>query len=82
MPVNQQDLDAFVNEAVAHIKKQGPTKQSFKAMNITAGPAGVDFCTLWPGIREGLTVLKEFLPVWARWMVAALIAIGDGVCGR
>lgn len=76
-------MTEFVDEAARHIRQQtAATHRVPPTFALAAAKAGaaVTFCTLWPGIKEGLDVLKGVLPVWARWMVSVLEAIGDKAC--
>lgn len=74
-------LDEFVDQAAGHIrstKLKTIATEGFAPKDMVG--LSVEFCTLWPGIKVGLNTLEGFLPVWSKWLVSILIAIGDKAC--
>lgn len=76
------DMNSFVNEAAQHIAQAPALPPPPEAVVAAGVRSNAEFCDLWPSIRMALQTLRRYLPAWARWMVDALIAIGDRVCGE
>lgn len=39
------------------------------------------FCAVWPTLRGWLEKLQEKVPWYVRWIIEAVIKLGDGICG-
>lgn len=80
MPASITD---FVAAAAAQSKKGSTVRVTNKALASAAGVAvgaDVTFCQLWPVIKEGLTLLEGIVPVWAKWLIGAVIDLGNQIC--
>lgn len=79
------DLSAFIDAIVSDARPRAgrirvQDANLARAIGINAG-AETDFCSLWPTIKVGLELLKNIVPPWAKWLIDAVIAIGDRLCG-
>ena len=70
---NGKSFDDFYEQAVQNYSGAAATTKSAEA-------AGIDFCSIWPVVRQGLEFLKGRVPLWARIVIDALIAFGDSQC--
>lgn len=78
------NLSAFIDAAAAETKKTSKLRVANRHLAAAAGvKAGgnATFCQLWPVVKEGLKLLKNIVPVWAKWLIDAVIALGDKICG-
>lgn len=53
------------------------------SLEATATQNHGQLCTIWPTVKEGLTLLKEFIknPI-VKLSIAGLITAGDAIVGR
>jgi hypothetical protein len=78
------DLTAFIDAAAVEAKRSAASvrvtnKHLAAAAGVQPG-AEITFCKLWPLIKEGLQLLETIVPVFAKWLIDAVIGIGDKVC--
>ncbi len=78
------DLTAFIDTAAAEAKKGSASVKVVHPQLAAAAGVQADthtsFCKLWPVVNAGLQILKDIVPVFARWIIEAVIGIGDRIC--
>src|ERR1051326_1173801 len=78
------DMTGFIDSTAAEAKKaSGSVRVTNTHLAAAAGVAvgsETTFCKLWPIVKEGLQLLKNIVPIFAKWIIDAVIAIGDKIC--
>lgn len=69
------------NELASAFRGRGGA-EAMTALGVDAAINWKDaFCAVWPFIKKWLEKLKDNAPIWIRWLIAAVIKFGDGLCG-
>jgi hypothetical protein len=78
------NLSEFIDAAAAEAKKKsGKVRVANAHLAAAAGVAAggeATFCQFWPVVKEGLELLKSIVPAWAKWLIDAVVALGDKIC--
>lgn len=57
------------------------TQENIKDVSLTATPASVNFCALWPAAKTGLQALLSIVKnPFVKITIQGVITLGDGLC--